>query len=104
MIGYFFNIIQPTIGGDHTLQRGKTSGRPPHPFHNIHAATYRGVYDLADPNSSVFITTTAQSGHFLSQSYDNFSALWRNQDYIPMSLDLELARAGAIGITHIRPN
>jgi len=104
LIGYFLNIIQPTSGGDHTLQRGKTSGRPPHPFHNIHAATYRGVYDLADPNSSVFITTTGQSGHFLSQYYDNFSALWRNQDYIPMSLDLELARAGAIGITHIRPN
>ena len=104
LIGYFLNIIQPTSGGDHTLQRGKTSGRLPHPFHNVHAATYRGVYDLADPDSSVFITTTGQSGHFLSQYYDNFSALWRNQDYIPMSLDLDLARAGAIGITHIRPN
>ena len=96
---------QETLGDLHNLF-GDTNVVSVHvnEDHNIHAATYRGVYDLADPNSSVFITTTGQSGHFLSQYYDNFSALWRNQDYIPMSLDLELARAGAIGITHIRPN
>ena len=65
----------------------------------MHAATYRGVYDFADPDSSVFIISTGQSGHFLSRYYDDLGDLWRRGEYIPMSLDPALARGGAVGIT-----
>ena len=34
----------------------------------------------------------------LSRHYDDLAALWRRAEYIPMSLDPALARAGAIGI------
>jgi penicillin amidase len=102
-IRYFVNIRQSTSGGDQTLQRGKTSGEDPTPFHNVHGAGYRGIYDFADPDSSVFITSTGQSGHFLSRYYDNLGQLWRRGEYIPMSLDLRLARGASVGTLTIAP-
>jgi len=69
----------------------------------VHGAGYRGVYDFADPDSSVFIISTGQSGHFLSRHYDDMAQLWRRGEYIPMSLDEDLARAGAVGVTTLRP-
>ena len=102
-LGTVVNIRQSTSGGDHTLQRGRTSGEMPTPFANVHAATYRGVYDFADPESSVFITSTGQSGHPLSRHYDDLGELWRRGEYIPMTLDPELARAGAVGVTRLLP-
>jgi penicillin G amidase len=83
--------------------RGMTAGRGAAPFHNVHGAGYRGVYDFADPDSSVFITSTGQSGHPLSRHYDNLGDLWRRGEYIPMSLDPQLARAGAVGVTTLLP-
>ncbi|NOD63168.1 MULTISPECIES: penicillin acylase family protein [unclassified Ruegeria] len=103
VLRYFVNIRQSTSGGDNTLLRGRTSGEGPDPFQNVHGAGYRGVYDFADPNSSVFITATGQSGHFLSRYYDDQAQLWRRGEYIPMSLDLDLARAAAVGVTNLIP-
>ena len=100
---WFVNIRQSTSGGDNTLQRGLTAGTGDFPFHNVHAAGYRGVYDFADPDSSVFIISTGQSGHPLSRYYDDMGELWRRGEYVPMSLDPALARAGATGITVLRP-
>ncbi|MFX0540302.1 penicillin acylase family protein [Roseovarius sp. S4756] len=103
LLRYFVNIRQSTGGGDNTLQRGRTSGTGDAPFSNVHAAGYRGVYDFADPGSSVFVIATGQSGHFLSRHYDDLAQLWRRGEYIPMSLDPELARAGAVGVTVLTP-
>ncbi|MFW8593025.1 penicillin acylase family protein [Cribrihabitans neustonicus] len=103
LLRFFVNIRQSTSGGDNTLQRGLSSGKDPAPFQNVHAAGYRGVYDFADPDSSVFILSTGQSGHFLSRHYDDMAQLWRRGEYIPMSLDEELARAAAVGVTRISP-
>ncbi|MCF2903954.1 penicillin acylase family protein [Octadecabacter sp. CECT 8868] len=103
VLHWFVNIRQSTSGGDNTLMRGRTSGDGEHPFQNVHAAAYRGVYDFADPDSSVFITSTGQSGHFLSRHYDDLGDLWRRGEYIPMSLDPALARGGAVGITVLQP-
>ncbi|MCV3270916.1 penicillin acylase family protein [Roseobacter sinensis] len=103
ILRFFVNIRQSTNGGDNTLQRGLTKGRGPDPFHNTHGAAYRGVYDFADPDSSVFVTSTGQSGHFLSRHYDDLAQLWRRGEYIPMSLDEGLARAAAVGVTILRP-
>ncbi|MFC4215200.1 penicillin acylase family protein [Pseudophaeobacter arcticus] len=103
VLRFFVNIRQSTSGGDNTLQRGLTSGRGPNPFQNIHAAGYRGVYDFADPDSSLFILATGQSGHFLSRNYDDMAQLWRRGEYVPMSLDEDLARAAAVGVTTINP-
>jgi len=103
LLRYFVNIRQSTSGGDHTLMRGRTKGTVPDPFLNVHGAAYRGVYDFADPDSSVFVTSTGQSGHFLSRHYDDLAQLWRRGEYIPMSLDQDLARAASVGVTLLIP-
>ena len=76
-IKWFVDIRQSTSGGDFTLQRGRTKGDGPNPYLNVHGAGYRGVYDFADPDSSIFITGTGQSGHPLSRHYDDLGELWR---------------------------
>lgn len=103
VVRYFVNIRQSTSGDDHTLMRGVTKGDGENPFLNVHGAGYRGVYDFADPESSVFIISTGQSGHPLSRHYDNLGERWRRGEYIPMSLDTELARAAAVGYTVLTP-
>jgi penicillin amidase len=103
LLRYFVNIRQSTSGGDFTLLRGRTKGTGPNPYLNVHGAGYRGVYDFADPDSSVFITATGQSGHPLSRFYDDMGVLWRRGEYVPMSLDPEIARGGAVGITTLTP-
>ena len=103
LLSWLVNIRQSTSGGDNTLMRGRTSGVGDNPFLNVQAAGYRGVYDMADPESSLFIISTGQSGHFLSRYYDNLARLWRRGEYIPMTLDPALARAGAIGVTRLLP-
>ena len=104
VLRYFVNIRQSTSGGDNTLMRGRTKGGDgKDAFLNVHGAGYRGVYDFADPDSSVFITATGQSGHPLSRYYDNLGELWRRGEYIPMSLDPALARAAALGVTVLNP-
>ncbi len=103
VLRYFVNIRQSTSGDGDTLMRGVTKGTEPDPFLNVHGAGYRGVYDFADPDSSVFIVSTGQSGHPLSRFYDDMGVLWRRGEYIPMSLDPELARAAAVGITVLTP-
>ena len=103
LLRYFVNIRQSTSGGDNTLMRGLTSGRGENPFQNVHGAGYRGVYDFTDPDSSVFIISTGQSGHFLSRHYDDMAQLWRRGEYIPMSLDIGLARAASVGVTQLVP-
>ena len=102
-VKWFVNIRQSTSGGDNTLQRGLTRGTGPRPYENVHGAGYRGVYDFADPDSSVFIISTGQSGHPLSRHYDDLGELWRRGEYVPMSLDPDLARAAAVGITMLNP-
>ncbi len=97
------NIIQDTPGGDNTLLRGQMRGFGDAPFLNIHGSGYRGVYDMADPEASVFIISTGQSGHFLSRHYDDLSQIWRRSEYIPMTLDPVLARGGNRGITVLNP-
>jgi penicillin amidase len=102
-LGPIVNIRQSTSGGDHSLQRGGISGEGDAPFANVHAGVYRGVYDFSDPESSVFIISTGQSGHPLSRHYDDLGELWRRGEYIPMTLDPALARAGAVGVTMLVP-
>lgn len=102
-IGWIVNLVQPVAGGSFTLARSASLGSGPNPWQAVTGAGYRGVYDLADPDSSVFVISSGQSGHFLSRHYDDMSELWRRDEYVGMSLDPELARAGALGVTRLLP-
>jgi penicillin amidase len=102
-LGWLTNIRYATGGGDHTLMRGLTAGSGPNPFANVHAAGYRGIYDMADPDGSLFVIATGQSGHPFSRFYDNLGESWRQGAYVPMSLDPDLAAAGAVGVMTLVP-
>ncbi len=103
LLSWLVNIRQSTSGGDNTLMRGKTSASGSNPYANVQGAGYRGVYDFSDPDSSVYIISTGQSGNFLSPHYDDLAQIWRRGEYIPMSLDPKLARAAAVGISRLIP-
>lgn len=100
---HFVNISQSTGGGDHTIQRGRSVGTDPNPFQNIHAAGYRGVYDFSDPDSSIFVISTGQSGHPLSKHYDDLGQLWRRGEYWQMALSKELISSASLGTTRLLP-
>lgn len=102
-ISYLVNLLQSTSGSGSTVALAGSLGYGSNPWLNVTGAAYRGVYDLADPDSSVFVISTGQSGHPLSRHYDDLSELWRRGEYIRMSLDPGLARAAAEGVTRLVP-
>ncbi|MEM6547662.1 MAG: penicillin acylase family protein [Pseudomonadota bacterium] len=102
-LGLLVSILQETSGGNFTLLRGHTPGRGDAPFENVHAAGLRVVYDFADLDRSVMIIATGQAGHPFSRWYDHLAGLWARGDVIPMSMDDEDARTGAIGSMVLRP-
>ncbi len=103
VVGWLVNIEQSTSGGDATLMRGSIRSSSPEPYENVHASALRTVIDFKDPDASVMILATGQSGHFLSPHYDDQAVLWRRGEYIPMSLDPAFARSGAVGTTILSP-
>lgn len=102
-LGWVLNITQSISGGEFTIAQSGLFGGGPNPFQASTGAGFRSVIDLADPDSSVFITSTGQSGHPLSRHYDDLAGLWRRGEYVGMSLDPDLARAAATGITTLIP-
>lgn len=62
-------------GDDTTVDRGGPSFRD---FSSVHGAAYRGVYDLADLDRSLFVVTPGQSGNPLSRFSRNFMTRWRD--------------------------
>ncbi|SNR52888.1 penicillin acylase family protein [Paracoccus sediminis] len=102
-LGWIVNLTQAVSGGSFTVSNTGLLGTGPDAFQAATGPGYRGVYDLADPDSSVFILSTGQSGHPLSRFYDDLAGLWRRGEYIGMSLDPQLARAAAAGVTTLVP-
>ncbi len=102
-LSWIVNVQQSSSGGDHTLNRGAMTFVGNTPFANVNGSGFRTLMDFADPDSSLYVISTGQSGHPLSRHYDDLATLWRRGEYIPMSLDPLIARAGASGITVLEP-
>jgi penicillin amidase len=54
------------------------------PYANRHAASLRAIYDLSEPEKSLYIHSGGQSGNVLSDHYRAFSEAWARNEYIPM--------------------
>ncbi len=74
LIGAFTTVILPSPGDDTTVDRGGTNRQ----FQSVHGAEYRGVYDLADLDRSLFMITPGQSGNPLSRHARDFAMRWRD--------------------------
>jgi penicillin amidase len=101
MLKWHLTLSHIIPGAEFTLKGGKNTD-----FYNEelvirHGSVYKGIYDFGDPDSSLYIISTGQSGHFLSRYYDDLLQTWKAGKYISMSLDPLAAKAGAIGITTI---
>lgn len=62
-------------GDDTTPDRGSPRDGT---FQSVHGAEYRGVYDLADLDRSLFMGAPGQSGHPLSRHYTDLATPWRD--------------------------
>jgi penicillin amidase len=81
----FFDIAVPSAGDAYTINAGRSDfADEAAPFASRHAASYRAIYDLADPQRSLFIHSGGQSGNPLSRHYRAFSEAWARGEYIPM--------------------
>ena len=84
----YFDIRVPSGGDGYTLNVGGMEwADEAEPFANHHAASLRAIYDLADPEASLFIHPTGQSGNPLSRHYRDLTPLWARGEYIPMTMD-----------------
>jgi penicillin G amidase len=75
VLGALTTVRIPSPGDDTTVDRGGPSFRD---FSSVHGAAYRGVYDLADLDRSLFVVTPGQSGNPLSRFSRNFMTRWRD--------------------------
>jgi penicillin amidase len=75
----FGDLAIAADGGNDTVNRGAMRvANSDHPFADIHGPGYRAVYDLADPDASMFEIATGQSGNPLSPHYADFLERWRD--------------------------
>jgi penicillin amidase len=75
VLGALSTLSIPTPGDDTTIDRGGYSYSQ---FQSVHGPEYRGVYDLADLDRSLFIMAPGQSGNPLSRHASDFLTRWRD--------------------------
>ncbi len=104
IFSWLVNITNPGAGGNDTLFRTQTLGSGDNPLASTHGPTYRGIYDFADLDGSLFIIPTGQSGHPFSKNYDDLNSVFMQNKYIPMYMNLDLVRANSIGTNILKPD
>jgi penicillin amidase len=92
-----------TGGGMDTIDRGQMYFRSEHPFANVHGAGYRAIYDLNDPEASLFIVSTGQSGNPLSPHYDDLIEAWALGTYLPMATRRETLEKDGVSLLRLVP-
>jgi penicillin amidase len=104
LLGRMFEVHLSNGGEKDTINAGGvTLSDPKNPFAQIHGPGYRAIYDLADPDRSVFIQSTGQSGNPMSPYYKNFAELWRDGGYVPMITTRERIEADKLGTLVLAP-
>jgi penicillin amidase len=87
LLGGLFNLTQPFPGDSFTINVGRLELlKADNPFETKQAPSLRAIYDLADLEQSLFIYQTGQSGWVQSKLYRNMSALWAQNEYLPLQM------------------
>jgi penicillin amidase len=90
VLGAFGTLSIPSPGDDTTVDRGGPAYKQ---FQSVHGAEYRGVYDLADLDRSLFIMAPGQSGNLLSRHARDFLTRWRDGATITLGPTAEATTA-----------
>lgn len=100
-----FDVDVPSPGGPFTLDRGVSDVEDDaDPFGNRHAASYRGIFDLADLDKSTYIQTTGQSGNVFSRHYSDFAEPWVKVKAITIPTDPSAYSAHKGGTWRLDPS
>ena len=103
-VGSWFEVDMPTGGEKETVKAGGFDvDDPERPFAQNHGAGYRAVYDLAEPENSVFVISTGQSGNPLSSHYEDYAEPWRDGEYLPMLTERSRVEEDALGTLVLEP-
>jgi penicillin amidase len=102
-LAWLFNIEVPSPGDDYSINRGEMDFNEENPFANRHASSYRGIYDFADLERSLYIQTTGQSGNVFSPWYRNFAERWSRVEYIEIPTNRDEIRKIAAGTWRLAP-
>jgi penicillin amidase len=99
----FFNRGPFPVGGDMTTpnQTGYAPVLPPG-LVNV-AAVYRQVYDVGEWERAQTVTQTGQSGHAMSDQYDDQMAMWREGVYHPMPWSREAVEKATVYRLSLHP-
>ncbi|MDE1900690.1 MAG: penicillin acylase family protein [Alphaproteobacteria bacterium] len=80
------NLSVESSGSFYTLDRGGGFDHDAaHPLSRTHGGGFRGIYDLADPDKSLFMIATGESGHIFSPHYGDLVPMWNNVMGITLS-------------------
>jgi penicillin amidase len=87
LLGKLFNLTQPFPGDSFSINVGRLELlRAENPFEAKQAPSLRTLYDLSDLEQSLFIYQTGQSGWVQNKLYRNMSALWAQNEYLPLKM------------------
>lgn len=75
-LGWLTGLAVPTGGDEWTVSRGGIRGSGPTPFAHVHGAGLRLVADLADPDMTLAVIATGQSGNPASAHWGDLLAPW----------------------------
>ena len=80
LLGPWTRLEAPTGGDEETVGRGGMRGAAGQnrPWQHVHGAGLRLVADLSDPDRTLAIIATGQSGHPLSARWGDLLPLWRD--------------------------
>lgn len=82
-----FDVRVPSGGDAYTVNVGQYwANDAKAPFASRHAASLRAIYDLADPEQSLFIYQTGQSGLVFSPRYRDMADAWASGRYRPLQM------------------
>ncbi len=87
LLAPMFEVRVETGGDPFTLNVGQYHlDKADAPYANRHAASLRAIYDLAEPENSVFIYQAGQSGNVFSSRYRDMSDEWAAVQYRPLRM------------------
>lgn len=99
-----FDVRVPVPGDTYTVNVNRhTIRNEAEPFVSRHAASLRAIYDMADPERSLFMHSTGQSGLPTSRLYRNLAGRWAAVQFLPMRTRRSDIERGAIGTLTITP-
>jgi penicillin amidase len=99
-----FGLREPMGGGVSTVQRAAYRYSNREPFAAVHGSGYRAVYDLGDPNKSIFMIATGQSGNVYSPYYGNLAPRWARGEYLAMTTDAAEIERRAVATLVLQPS